>query len=48
MHKALSYSRLQLFQLKLLVYFFCMCYAKKTRITFKKHRFDNDKDFSKT
>lgn len=45
--KALLYSRLQLFQLKLLVYFLCVRFAKKTALYIQKYHFDNDKGFSK-
>lgn len=34
--KALLYSGLQLFQLKLLVYFLCVCFAKKTALYIQK------------
>lgn len=44
--KALLYSRLQLFQLKLLVYFLYVCSAKKTALYIQKYNFGNDKGFS--
>lgn len=44
--KALLYSRLQLFQLKLLVYFLCV-WSAKIALYIQKCHFDNDKGFSK-